>query len=610
MPESSTAMAPARGHDRRTHGRRAAASLHVLVALTALLAASLAVAAAGLAGWLPLAASLGVIAAATLAAAACTVALWRRLNALQPVAEGPAGVLPDLVDEPKARPASANPVEPQPPGLFEDGPVGIAIVAADGSLADSNAAFRALLADADTDTAGAGLPDAAALFALPDGDPFRPELQDPSPRSLEVVFGADLGRSATVFLGAVNDGRRVLHLIETTHQKKLELQFAQSQKMLAVGKLAGGIAHDFNNLLTAMTGFCDLLLLRHQPGDPSFADIMQIKHNANRAANLVRQLLAFSRQQTLQPRVMTLADVVADLSSLLRRLLGAGIELRVEHGADVCPVRVDRVQLEQVLINLAVNARDAMDGSGLLTIRIQDVQPSQVNVPPREPPLPTARWVLIQVEDSGPGIAATTLPRIFDPFFTTKPVGEGTGLGLSTVFGIVKQTDGYIYADNAPEGGARFSVYLPAHTQEVVESVPVAPSRADLTGAGSILLVEDEDPVRMFGARALRSKGYRVTEARTGQAALALLEREAVPFDLLITDVVMPELDGPALIEQIRASHPDMRVICISGYAESTFRDKLSEFGDLHFLAKPFTLQQLAGKVKEVMAAEPTGVSG
>lgn len=594
--------------------QRHAVARRSLILMLGLMALAIGAAAAG---WLalltPVVAYAAMIAAGFVAMIPAVI-VWRTLGgadsdgtAMPPSLQRPASPLPAGKAPPQSaglssqhHPATASQVPQSLHGLFEDGPIGIAIVGADGMLADCNRAFRLLvLGDDRQPVQGAN---AAALFALPDGQPFTPALNVPGPGSVEVVFGPDQVESGTVFFGPLEGDRRVLHVIDTTRQKKLEVQFAQSQKMLAVGKLAGGIAHDFNNLLTAMTGFCDLLLLRHQPGDPSFADIMQIKHNANRAANLVRQLLAFSRQQTLQPRVMTLADVIADLSSLLRRLIGAGIELRVEHGADVCPVRVDRVQLEQVMINLAVNARDAMNGTGVLTIRTRDVQPSQVNVPPRQPPLPAGRWVLIQVHDSGPGIPAQHLERIFEPFFTTKPVGEGTGLGLSTVFGIVKQTAGYLYAENAPDGGALFSIYLPAYAEELVESRAPVPSRADLTGEGSILLVEDEDPVRMFGARALRSKGYRVTEARTGQAALALLDQQDEPFDLLITDVVMPEMDGPALIEHVRGTRPEIRVICISGYAESTFRDKLSEFGDLHFLAKPFTLQQLATTVKEAMA--------
>jgi two-component system, cell cycle sensor histidine kinase and response regulator CckA len=501
----------------------------------------------------------------------------------------------------EAKPNPAAPVANDPiPGqqtLFECSPVGIVIVDRNGEVECANPAFLCLVANTETTADLTGRPIASVLKRA-DGDVW-PEISQAA-AAFEVTFGASDDQSGTLHLRPTGDGRAIIHLIDTSQQKTLELQFAQSQKMLAVGTLAGGIAHDFNNLLTAMIGFCDLLLLRHQPGDPSFADIMQIKQNSNRAANLVRQLLAFSRQQTLQPRIMNLADVIADLSNLLHRLLGAGIALEVEHGADVSPVRVDRVQLEQVLINLAVNSRDAMDGQGKLIIRSRDVLPDQVAQQLRDPPLPAGRWVLIQIQDTGAGIPKAHLTRIFEPFFTTKPVGEGTGLGLSTVYGIIKQTDGYIYAENLPAGGAMFSIYLPAHAAAAT-ATDAAPQRADLTGNGSILLVEDEDPVRMFSARALRSKGYRVTEARTGQAAIALMDGEDEPFDLLITDVIMPEMDGPALIEHVRATQPNLRIICISGYAESTFRDKLNQFEDLHFLAKPFTLQQLAGKAKDAM---------
>lgn len=488
--------------------------------------------------------------------------------------------------------------------VFEDGPISVAILDPADRLIESNAAFRTLVG-ADRATLGQALD---TMLQPADGGDLGDSLATDEAITIEVAIiphdAAPEERSGRLYAAPLTGGTRVVHLIETTRQKKLELQFTQSQKMLAVGTLAGGIAHDFNNLLTAMNGFCDLPLQRHQPGDPSFADIMQVKQNANRAANLVRQLLAFSRQQTLQPQVLNLPDVIADLSSLLRRLLGAGIELQVEHGRDIGMVRVDRGQLEQVLINLAVNARDAMDGEGSLIVRTRDIAPADANIPPRQPPLPAATWVLIEVTDTGSGIPAALLDQIFEPFFTTKAIGEGTGLGLSTVYGIVKQTGGYIYAENAPEGGgARFSVYLPLH-QGGVETggeAAVVPSVADLTGAGTVLLVEDEDPVRLFAARALRSKGYRVLEARTGLAALSLLEDAEEQVDLIVTDVVMPEMDGPALIERVRADRPRMRIICISGYAEGSFREKLGSFRNIHFLPKPFTLSQLAERVKEVL---------
>jgi two-component system cell cycle sensor histidine kinase/response regulator CckA len=376
--------------------------------------------------------------------------------------------------------------------------------------------------------------------------------------------------------------------------------------MQAVGQLAGGVAHDFNNLLTAMIGFCDLLLLRFRPGDPSFADIMQIKQNANRAANLVRQLLAFSRQQTLQPRVLSITDVLVELSHLLRRLIGENIELKVVHGRDLGVVKVDQGQLEQVIINLAVNARDAMTAGGSLTIRTSN---ATTTAPIRRglEVMPPGDYVLIEVTDTGIGIPKENLERIFEPFFSTKEVGSGTGLGLSTVYGIVRQTGGFVLVESEPGHGATFQIYLPRHQASDAAAQRVdsgETSSGDLTGAGTVLLVEDEDPVRLFSARALRNKGYRVIEAKSGEAALELITEGKEHIDLLVTDVVMPKMDGPALIRRVRQIHPDLKVIFISGYTEDSFRKRLDADSEIHFLPKPFSLKQLAGKVKEVMLEE------
>jgi two-component system, cell cycle sensor histidine kinase and response regulator CckA len=403
----------------------------------------------------------------------------------------------------------------------------------------------------------------------------------------------------------------MMHFIDATEQKNLEVQFAQSQKMQAVGQLAGGVAHDFNNLLTAMIGFCDLLLMRFRPGDPSFADIMQVKQNANRAANLVRQLLAFSRQQTLQPRIIDITDVLVELSHLLRRLIGESIELKVVHGRDLGLVKVDQGQLEQVIINLAVNARDAMTGTGVLTIRTANVTQTGAIRHGHEV-MPAGNYVLIEATDTGVGIPKENLARIFEPFFSTKEIGSGTGLGLSTVYGIVKQTGGFIFVDSTPGRGAVFQIYLPRHhlmdgalgaRTETAEAAETASNR-DLTGIGTVILVEDEDPVRIFGARALRNKGYTVLEAKSGDGALEMIRGAEEKIDLLITDVVMPRMDGPALVRQVREIHPDMKVIFISGYTEDAFRQRLDSDSEIHFLPKPFSLRQLAGKVKEVISGE------
>ncbi len=424
--------------------------------------------------------------------------------------------------------------------------------------------------------------------------------------------GATPGAPAAIIPGSdpagdPNEGL-TLYFIDVTEQKHLETQVAQSQKMQAVGQLAGGVAHDFNNLLTAMIGFCDLLLLRSRPGDPAFADIMQIKQNANRAANLVRQLLAFSRQQSLQPRVLDVTDVLVELSHLLRRLIGENIELEFAHGRDLGLVKVDQGQLEQVVINLAVNARDAMPEGGRLTIRTENSRQFRA-VRRAHEVMPAGDYVLVEVADTGVGIAAGNIARIFEPFFSTKSVGSGTGLGLSTVYGIVKQTGGFVFVESVPGGGTTFAIYLPrhlaaadlnaAHTGPVELGVP-----RDLTGTGTVMIVEDDDAVRMFGARALRNKGYRVIEAKSGEDALDLIGKASDPLDLLISDVVMPQMDGPALIREVREIDPGVKVIFISGYAEDAFRWRLDSDRDIHFLSKPFSLKQLAVKVKDVMNSD------
>jgi two-component system, cell cycle sensor histidine kinase and response regulator CckA len=514
--------------------------------------------------------------------------------------------------------------------FFANAPVGIALIDRFGRLEEANRALGELFGAASQDLIGEPLIGfvneedrrdiAVKLAAAADGaaHPGSVEVRLKGPREkTAVVFlsGLDGAESGPNAEAGGDTGGLMLHFIDVTEQKSLEVQFAQSQKMQAVGQLAGGVAHDFNNLLTAMIGFCDLLLMRFRPGDPSFADIMQVKQNANRAANLVRQLLAFSRQQTLQPRVIDITDVLVELSHLLRRLIGESIELKVVHGRDLGLVKVDQGQLEQVIINLAVNARDAMGGGGTLTIRTANVvQPNAVRRGPEV--MPAGNYVLIEVADTGIGIPKENLERIFEPFFSTKEVGSGTGLGLSTVYGIVKQTGGFIFVDSVPGRGAVFQIHLPRHQggeaasdaradgSDAPDAVGEAPIARDLTGIGTVLLVEDEDPVRIFGARALRNKGYKVLEAKSGEGALEVIHDAREPIDLLITDVVMPKMDGPALVRQVRESHPQMKVIFISGYTEDAFRQRLDSDRKIHFLAKPFSLKQLAGKVKEVISDE------
>jgi two-component system cell cycle sensor histidine kinase/response regulator CckA len=336
---------------------------------------------------------------------------------------------------------------------------------------------------------------------------------------------------------------------------------------------------------------------------------MQIKQNANRAAALVRQLLAFSRKQTLRPQVLDLGEVLGDIHMLLKRLIGEKVALEVVHGRDLWPVKVDISQFEQVIVNLAVNARDAMPVGGKLTLRTANIEAKDSGSFGAKG-MPTGDYVLVEVSDTGTGIPPEIIDKIFEPFFTTKEVGKGTGLGLSTVYGIVKQTGGFIYADSE-RGRTSFRIFLPRHiplpgTEPVASAQPDAARTAgapatDLTGTGRILLVEDEEGLRALNARGLTSRGYTVLEASNGVEAIEVLEREG-HVDLVVSDVVMPEMDGPTLLKELRSRDPGLRVIFVSGYAEEAFAKNLPEDEQYAFLAKPFTLKQLVGEVKKTLA--------
>jgi two-component system, cell cycle sensor histidine kinase and response regulator CckA len=421
-------------------------------------------------------------------------------------------------------------------------------------------------------------------------------IQDEKTRLVQFSFARlhGAGENLTVFA------------IDRTESKTLEVQLAQSQKMQAVGQLASGIAHDFNNVLTPIIGFADLLLAKMRPTDPAFADIMSIKQNANRAANLVRQLLAFSRKQTLQPKVHSLTDAMSDLDNLLGRVLGEKVDLKISHARDLGLVLVDVHQFEQVIINLAVNARDAMPRGGTLSVKTRNISEEESRTILREP-MPAGEYVLCEVSDTGSGIAPEIVEKIWEPFFSTKEVGKGTGLGLSTVYGIVKQTGGFIFCDSVVGKGTTFSIYLPRHYPTEIEVAVAAAKeevkakRSDLTGKGRILLVEDEDAVRAFAIRALTSRGYTVVEADSGESALNVMERQTEPFDLILSDVVMPEMDGPTLLRELRKRGVKTKVVFVSGYAEDAFEKNLEGQTDFAFLPKPFSLKQLVEKVKEVM---------
>ncbi|MBO6755844.1 MAG: PAS domain-containing protein [Roseibium sp.] len=499
--------------------------------------------------------------------------------------------------------------------FFNNTPIAIASLDTDGRVLRTNAPFLKLFGAVDVPGEAPKLEDyvaesgredlSKALRAAAHG------IGEIAPIDIPLVEGNN-PRSATFYVSAVQEGEgdgeaAIVYALETTQQRALEAQFAQSQKMQAIGQLAGGVAHDFNNVLTAIIGFSDLLLASHRPTDPSFQDIMNIKQNANRAAGLVRQLLAFSRRQTLRPQKLALNDVLGDLSILLDRLLGEKVELQVVHGRDLWPVMADLNQLEQVIVNLAVNAGDAMPDGGRLTIRTSNVDAAQSTRFENTRGMPPGEYTLVEVEDTGHGMPPDVMEKIFDPFFSTKEVGKGTGLGLSTVYGIVKQTGGFIFCTSEVDEGTTFRLFLPRHIPDEVEDErpqtgePEAEKVEDLTGSASILLVEDEEAVRAFAARALASRGYTVHEAGSGTEALDVMEETDGKVDLVVSDVVMPEMDGPSLLVELRKTRPDLKIIFVSGYAEDAFEENLPEGEQFFFLPKPFTLKQLATTVKEVL---------
>ncbi|MBB2959789.1 response regulator [Methylobacterium sp. R2-1] len=567
--------------------------------------------------------------------------------------------------------------------FLNNSPIAIATLDRDGRVIRANASFVRLFAGMPRQPAaeaGRDAPDPMMRDAVLERDrgaiegalaraangfgglePIEVGLSGPGERSARVWMSpadADGTQAADAEGKAGSDGDRervILYALDTTAQRQLEQQIAQTQKMDTVGQLAGGIAHDFNNVLQAIIGYSDLLLASHRPTDHAFQDIMQIKQNANRAASLVRQLLAFSRRQTLRPEVMDVGEALSDLTLLLKRLLGERVQLDFRHGREIWPIKADVNQFEQVIVNLAVNARDAMPGGGSLRIRT-------ANCPvdgERPVGIPAGDHVMIEVTDTGEGIPPEVRQKIFEPFFTTKEIGKGTGLGLSTVFGIVNQSGGAIDVQSTVGEGTTFRIYLPRH-EPGIEPVPepLPPPRSesgldtikpvkpvgadggepksdsgettdakrsgpetdsasavaraaesppkpatDHTGQGTVLLVEDEDPVRAVNSRALSARGYTVLEAASGIEAMRLIEEHAEGIDVVVSDVVMPEMDGPTLLRELRKHYPDLKVIFVSGYAEDAFRKNLPEGEAFNFLPKPFSLKQLVETVKRTMAS-------
>jgi two-component system cell cycle sensor histidine kinase/response regulator CckA len=508
--------------------------------------------------------------------------------------------------------------------FFQNTPMAIATVDKLGRVARSNArfasAFEGLLKDERSILAVVAERDRPALeVAIAKAAAGQGDIAP-----VEAALSGNNERWANFFVSAVEEDDRdgeaaIVYALETTAQRTLENRVYQQQKMESVGQLAGGIAHDFNNVLSAIMMATDFLLNAHKPTDPSFHDIIQIKQNANRAAALVRQLLAFSRKQTLRPQVLDLGETLSDLGMLLKRLIGENVTLEVVHGRDLWPVKVDISQFEQVIVNLAVNARDAMPSGGKLAVRTANVTADETAKFAYKG-MPSADYVLVEVADTGTGIAPDIIDKIFEPFFSTKDVGKGTGLGLSTVYGIVKQTGGFVYAESAP-GNTTFRIFLPRYVpaaEEVLTQIPSADAPAiagamsaadnmaraattDLTGQGIILLVEDEEGLRALNARGLVSRGYTVLEASNGVEAIEVFDKHG-HVDLVVSDVVMPEMDGPTLLKELRQRDPNVKIIFVSGYAEEAFSKNLADQQHYAFLAKPFTLKQLVAEVKKTLA--------
>ena len=406
---------------------------------------------------------------------------------------------------------------------------------------------------------------------------------------------------------AAEDDTAVVFAVDKTESKALEVQLAQSQKMQAVGQLASGIAHDFNNVLTPIIGFADLLLAKMRPTDPAFADVMNIKQNANRAANLVRQLLAFSRKQTLQPKVHALTEAMSDLGNLLGRVLGEKVELRIQHERDLGLVLVDIHQFEQVIINLAVNARDAMPNGGTLTVRTYNLS-TEASRPIAPNLMPPGEYVACEVEDTGTGIppthprqdlGAVLLDQGCRQGHRARPLHRLWHHQADRRLHLLRQRDG---ARARPSASSCRASTRRRSPDKVAEDKPAEPpKRADYTGKERILLVEDEDAVRAFALRALTSRGYTVVEADSGESALERIAEEEKGFDLIISDVVMPEMDGPKLLRELRKRGITTKFIFVSGYPGEEFEKDLEGHTDYAFMPKPFSLKQLVEKVKEAM---------
>ncbi len=517
---------------------------------------------------------------------------------------------------PVAEPETAAPADLPEAALdvfAEAAPFGAALIMGDdlfsARVSEFNASFAALVEkDADSlsgaafgdlvhDNSRADLTERLAVSRSAKAGPF------------DIHLRAKADRDVQIYVSPVAGGFSV-YLFDVSEQKKLEQNLVQAQKMQAIGQVAGGMAHDFNNLLTGFKFRNDQLLLNHPLGDPSYEDLNGIRQIIARAEDLVRNLLAFARKQTVKRVTLNAGEMVSEAEVLLRRLVREDVKLETEYGRNLPNVHVDKGQMEMVMMNLVVNARDAMKAQGGGKVMISTKALSQAEAKSRGwAEAPAQGAALIEVSDTGPGIPPEIVAKVFEPFFTTKPLGEGTGLGLSTVHGIINQAGGHILIDSAPGKGATFRIFLPVWIEtekELAEAKPVVeakPVPKDLSGVGRILFVEDEQIVRGIAAHLLRQRGYEVLEAEDGEQALEIIEMEEGRFDLLISDVIMPGLDGPSMLKRARPLIGNVPVMFISGYAESEFSDLLEEEKNVSFLPKPLDIKTLAERVKEQLAA-------
>ncbi len=531
-------------------------------------------------------------------------------------AAGRTMILPNLQamsqDERFSMTTASRPPRPDGDPMFDDAPFGsvrLEGIGIDGAIiTDAN---RELMDMTDGQASPGGR--FADLFVAEEGlEALNALLVDAIDKPVALKIAGEVQRHVNVSVALDANGRpSVAYVMDINEQRDLEKRLAHGEKMQAIGQLAGGVAHDFNNVLQGIILNYEELMVRHPVGDPSYNNLKSIHEFSIRAKDLVRMLLAFARQQTFKREVLNVTDFLSEFSILLRQILDERIELDVVHGRDVPHIKADKSQIENAIINLVTNARDAMlanSSGGSLTIRTARTTGDHAHKLGFDF-VDDGEYMLIEVQDTGHGMPKDVMDKIFTPFFTTKDLGVGTGLGLATVYGIIKQSNGYICTTSAVGKGTTFHIYLPALRADEIPA-PIDPALEqvksrpmDISGRGRILLIEDEDGVRGIAASLLRSRGYEVEEACDGEEAMEILEEESGKFDLIISDVVMPGKDGPTLIREAQEHLGHARVIFISGYAERDIAQQLDNDREVSFLPKPFTVRQLAERVKQELGS-------